>query len=70
MPALTHYTVFRPHQALGGATPLEVYAGLQPTSADAVRPPRGRPGEGAREPPFRVEHLDDEEHFPILLRAT
>ncbi len=68
--ALTHYAVFRPHQALGGATPLERYTGLMPASADAVHPPRGRPGEGPRDPPFRVEHLDRDGRFPVLRRAA
>lgn len=68
--ALVHYTVFRLHQALGGATPLEVYAGLKPTHVDGAHPPRGRPGEAAREPPFVVDHLDDERHLQVLLRAA
>jgi hypothetical protein len=45
---------FRPHQALGGATPAEIYFGRAPSHLSAIPPPRGRPGEGSMDSPFRV----------------
>src|SRR5450830_1088981 len=42
---LVHYAHFRPHQALGGATPAEIYFGRTPAHLSAIPPPRGRPGE-------------------------
>ncbi|RPH41907.1 MAG: transposase, partial [Planctomycetota bacterium] len=44
--ALAHYAVFRPHQALHGATPAEAFLGVRPACASALSPPRGRPGQG------------------------
>src|SRR5450759_1781289 len=40
---LIHYAHFRPHQALGGATPAEIYFGRAPSHLSAIPPPRGRP---------------------------
>jgi putative transposase len=68
--ALLHYSAFRPHTALGGATPIEAFCGLPPAHLTAVRPPRGRPGEGKAECPFVIEFLDDERRFPIVTRAA
>ena len=42
---LVHYAHFRPHQALGGATPAEIYFGRMPAHLSAIPPPRDRPGE-------------------------
>src|SRR5207245_5747839 len=42
--ALLHYVCFRPHEGLGGATPAEVFQGIEPACHNAVEPPRGRPG--------------------------
>ncbi len=68
---LVHYAHFRPHQALGGATPAEVYFGRTPAHLTAIPPPRGRPGQGRKDPPFRVEYLDAERLLPVLvLRAA
>jgi transposase InsO family protein len=41
---LVHYAHFRPHHALGGATPVEIYFGRTPAHLSAIPPPRGRPG--------------------------
>jgi transposase InsO family protein len=43
--ALLHYLCFRPHEGLEGATPLEVFLGVEPAHLCAVEPPRGRPGQ-------------------------
>jgi hypothetical protein len=58
----------RPHQALGGATPAEIYFERTPAHLSAVPPPRGQPGDGPAESPFRVEYLDSEQRLPVLLR--
>jgi transposase InsO family protein/DNA-binding XRE family transcriptional regulator len=65
---LVHYGYFRPHQALGGATPAEIYFGRQPAHLSAVPPPRGWPGDGPSEPQFRIVFLDPERRLPVLLR--
>ncbi len=43
---LLYYTHHRPHQALGGATPAEIYFARIPAHLAAVPAPRGRPGQG------------------------
>jgi transposase InsO family protein len=65
---LLHYAHFRPHQALGGATPAEIYFGRAPAHLSAVPPPRGRPGEGPVDSPLRIEYLDSEQRLPVLFR--
>jgi transposase InsO family protein len=67
---LVHYAHFRPHQSLGGATPAEVYFGRAPSHLSAIPPPRGRPGEGPMDSPFRVEYLDAERLLPMLDRRA
>jgi len=69
--ALLHYLCFRPHEGLAGATPAEAFLGITPAHRSAQEPPRGRPGEGPREAPFRVGHLDPaNRRFPILTTAA
>jgi transposase InsO family protein len=69
--ALTHYLLFRPHQGLRGATPAEAYLGIEPESARAESPPRGRRGEGSWDPALRVGYLDPQTRsFPILKTAA
>jgi transposase InsO family protein len=63
---LVHYAHFRPHQALGGATPAEIYLGRTPAHLSAVPPPRGRPRKRQAASPFRVEYLDSEQRLPVL----
>jgi putative transposase len=65
---LVHYAHFRPHQALGGATPSETYFGRTPAHLSAIPPPRGRPGEGPMDSPFRIEYLDAKRLLPVLVR--
>ena len=67
---LVHYAHFRPHQALNGATPAEVYFGRTPAYLAAIPPPSGRPGEGTMDSPFRVEYLDAERMLPVLVRKA
>jgi hypothetical protein len=39
--ALAYYAHFRPHTGLEGATPAEVYHGVEPAHLHAVQLPRG-----------------------------
>jgi hypothetical protein len=34
----------------------------------AIPPPRGRPGEGLRDSPFRIEYFNAERLLPVLVR--
>jgi hypothetical protein len=67
---LVHYAHFRPHQALGGATPVEIYFGRTPAHLSAIPPPRGRPGEGPMDSPFLIDYLDAERLLPVLVRKA
>jgi transposase InsO family protein len=67
---LIHYAHFRPHQALGGATPAEIYFGRAPTHLSAIPPPRGRPGQAVTVPRFEIRFLDSERRLPVLLRRA
>jgi hypothetical protein len=67
---LVHYSYFRPHQALGGATPAEIYFGRTPSHLSAILPPRGRPGEGLMDLPFLIDYLDGERRLPVLVRKA
>jgi hypothetical protein len=68
--ALLFYVCFRPHDGLKGATPAEAFVGAEPKHLSAVEPPRGRPGEGPAETPFRIEYLDPEQRLPVLKPAA
>ena len=67
---LVHYGHFRPHRGIGGATPAEVYFGRTPAHLSAIPPPRGRPGEGPMDSPFRIEYLDEERLLPVLVQEA
>jgi transposase InsO family protein len=67
---LVHYAHFRPHQALGGATPAEIYFGRTPEHLSAIPPPRGRPGKAVPPPQFEIHFLDSERRLPLLLRKA
>ena len=67
---LVHYAYFRPHQALGDATPVEIYFGRTPSHLSAIPPPRGRPGEGTMDSPFRIDYLNAERMLPVLVRKA
>jgi transposase InsO family protein len=64
---LLHYAYLRPHQALQGATPAEVYFGIRPAHLSAVSPPRGRPGQRSTGLGLVAVHVDPERRLPILL---
>jgi putative transposase len=68
--ALRYYAHHRPHQGLAGATPTEVYLGLDPLHLRAVQPPRGRCGDPATPCPVRIEYLDGDRRFPFLRQAA
>lgn len=65
--ALFYYAYLRPHQALEGATPAEIYFGLPPAHLSAVSPPIARRREGPLEAPFNVTFLDHERFLPVLI---
>jgi transposase InsO family protein len=67
---LVHYAHFRPHQGLAGSTPAEVYFGRTPAHLAAIPPPRGRPGEGPKDSPFRIDYLDAEQLLSVLVRKA
>jgi transposase InsO family protein len=68
--ALAHYTYFRPHRGLGGATPAEVFFAEHPAHLDAVQPPRARRGQRSPPLPVRISSLDREGRYPILLKVA
>src|ERR1035437_9604496 len=61
-----NYAHFRSQEAVGGATPAEIYVGPPARHLDALAPPRGRPGELPMVLPFRIEYLDAERLLPVL----
>ena len=67
---LFYYAYLRPHQALAGATPAEIFFGLPSAHLQAVAPPRARPREGPSSVPFDIRFLDPERRLPILVRRA
>jgi transposase InsO family protein len=66
--AFAYYLWLRPHQALGGGTPAEVYLDLDPPCPEAIPPPRGWPGDTVTTvAPFEIHHLDPEGRLPFLI---
>jgi transposase InsO family protein len=67
--ALAYYSVLRPHQGLGGATPAEVYLDLEPAVDRAMPPPRihERASPGDEPLPLAFAFLDPERRMPVLL---
>jgi transposase InsO family protein len=64
---LLHYAYLRPHQALAGATPAEVYFGVRRAHDAAVPPPRGRPRQRSAGLGLVAVHLDPEKRLPVLV---
>jgi hypothetical protein len=67
---MLYYGHLRPHEGLGGATPAEVYFGIQPAHFDAAQPPRGRRGDPPVPAPATVAFLDGDPRFPLLRKAA
>jgi transposase InsO family protein len=66
--ALVHYAYVRPHESLGGFTPIEVYYGIRGHLPQPVPPPRGRPADPKPGIPFDFVFLDLEHRaFPVLV---
>ena len=66
--ALVHYAYVRPHESLGGLTPVEVYYGIRGHLPQPVSPPRVKPGDLEPEIPFDFVFLDPEHRaFPVLV---
>ena len=67
-PTLVRYAYLRPHSALGGRTPIEVFFGIPDQRPLANLAPRGRPGDPDVECPVQIAFLDPEsQRLPILL---
>lgn len=66
---LTWYAVARPHIALNGATPREVYR-VQRRAVPARSPPRGRHGDGPLTSPFAIAFVDPDQTLPVLVRRA
>jgi transposase InsO family protein len=65
--ALVHYSYVRPHEALGGLTPIERYYGIRGHLPCAVQPPRGRRGDHTTPCPGELFFLDPENRaFPVV----
>jgi transposase InsO family protein/DNA-binding transcriptional regulator YiaG len=65
--ALAYYACHRPHSALAGATPFEIYSGTKPSHLAAIPPPRGRPLEAVTFESPNIVFVDPERRLPILV---
>jgi transposase InsO family protein len=70
--ALEYYSSLRPHQGLGGATPAEIYFGIEPAADRAKPPPRKGQAASAGEEslPLEVVFLDRERRMPVLVPSV
>jgi len=64
---LLWYSWYRPHMALGGATPAEAFYGLRPGHLEARSPPRGLRGQRCAPAPFELVLVDEDLRLPALL---
>jgi len=69
---LLYYAALKPHQALHGATPAEVYFGWTPACTAAQPPPRVVDSEtgSASRLDFEIAFIDADRRLPILLRKA
>ncbi len=65
---LFYYSVLKPHQGLGGATPAEIYFQKEPARLSAVPPPREI--DPIPPPTFVIRHLDAARRLPVLFRKA
>jgi transposase InsO family protein len=65
---LFYYSVLKPHQGLGGATPAEIYFQREPVRVSAVPPPREV--DPIPPPAFVIRHLDPARRLPVLFRKA
>lgn len=65
---LFYYSVLKPHQGLGGATPAEVYFQKEPARDHALPPPRE--GDPIPPPVFSILYLDASRRLPVLFRKA
>ncbi len=63
---LHYYAYLKPHQGLGGATPVEMYYGKTPARREAVRPARAYENKH-EDALFDLAYLDPEEFLPVLM---
>jgi len=68
LPALIRYAYCRPHSALGGRVPVEVFFGIPDQRSRTNLAPRGRAGDPQIDCPFEILFLDPEiQAQPILV---
>jgi transposase InsO family protein len=65
-----HYSFFRPHQALDGRTPAELFFSWPAACASAKSPTRACRGDAAPPLPLRIDFLDPDRRHPILVKAA
>lgn len=65
---LFYYSVLKPHQGLGGATPAEIYFQKELARLSAIPPPREI--DPLPPPTFVIRHLDAARRLPVLLRKA
>jgi len=65
---LFYYSVLKPHQGLGGATPAEVYFERLPARDHALPPPRE--DDPIPPPAFNVRYIDAARRLPVLFRKA
>jgi len=67
-PALLRYSYYRPHSALDGRVPAELYFGLPDQRPRLNTAPRGHPNDPERDCPVEIIFLDpDNSALPILV---
>lgn len=60
----------RPHQGLSGATPAEIYFGIEPAHKRAAQPARGTLAAPCVVHHIEVDYLEGDRRFPYLKRAA
>jgi putative transposase len=63
---LRYYAYLKPHQALGGATPAEIFYGRAPAREHAKRPARAYENKHD-DPLFEIAYLDPDGFLPMLI---
>jgi len=63
---LPYYAYLKPHQGLGGATPAEIYYGINPARQNAKRPSRSYENK-QDDTLFEIAYLDPDGFLPKLI---
>ena len=65
------YALWKPHQGLTGATPVEMYYGRSPALIEAKRPRRAYELKGdSDQQMFEISYLDPDCLLPVLKKAA